>query len=298
MKLAVIGDIHKAWNEVDVAYFNSSSYDAVLFVGDLPGRTHRGLDEIAREIARIEKPAYLIPGNHDGVSVWQLLAELRQNHARIERYAPHQATMMKDFEKALGRVRLVGFSRHALEFNGVKLDLVGARPHSMGGPTCAFYPYLRQRFGIGDLDAAANRLMEIVEECKSPILFLAHNGPTGLGMQREDIWGNDFAKEEGDFGDPDLRAALDHARKKRKKVLGVIAGHMHHRLKGSPGQRRWFLQDDGGAVFVNAARVPRIFKHDGKNCQHHISFEYDGKSAPVVTEVLLCEGNEIKTPAA
>ena len=35
MKLAIIGDVHHAWNEVDTAFFNASDYDALLFVGDI-----------------------------------------------------------------------------------------------------------------------------------------------------------------------------------------------------------------------------------------------------------------------
>ena len=35
MKLAVIGDVHHAFNEVDTAYFNASDHEAVLFTGDI-----------------------------------------------------------------------------------------------------------------------------------------------------------------------------------------------------------------------------------------------------------------------
>jgi hypothetical protein len=40
-----------------------------------------------------------------------------------------------------------------------------------------------------------------------------------LGDRKSDIWGCDFRPEEGDFGDPDLRTPVDHARPIGKSVL-------------------------------------------------------------------------------
>ena len=63
------------------------------------------------------------------------------------------------------------------------------------------------------MQESAERLKELVDECPAErIIFFAHNGPTGLGEDRSDIWGCDFRPAGGDFGDPDLRIAIDHAR--------------------------------------------------------------------------------------
>ena len=57
-------------------------------------------------------------------------------------------------------------------------------------------------------------------------------------------------------------------------MLAVVAGHMHHRLKGG-GERRW-LVERAGVLYVNAARVPRI---DGDGRRYHVRLETDGETA-------------------
>ncbi len=295
MKLAIIGDVHKAWDDYDIDYFEDSAYDALLFVGDLPGHTHRGVNDVAARIARVRKPAYFMPGNHDGTSISQFMGELRQNEKWIEKYAKHQAPLVEGLEAALGPVVYTGYSRHVLEFGGVKVNLVAARPHSMGGNNLAFAPYLKERYGVGTLEESAARLKQLFDECDGPIIVFSHNGPTGLGTERDAIWGCDFNKDGGDFGDPDLGEALVYAREQGKPVMAVIAGHMHHHLKGS-GLRRWFLRDEQGCAYVNAARVPRIFKMIGTRHYHHISLSTDGRGA-FVEEVLAAETGDVRNPA-
>ena len=295
MKLAIIGDVHKAWDDADVDYFDESTYDALLFVGDLPGHTHRGVEDIARRIARVRKPIYFMPGNHDGVSISQFAGELRQNEKWIEKFANHQHGLVDKLKTALGPAIYTGYSRHTLEYGGVRVDMVAARPHSMGGPTLAFRPYLKEKFGINSIEDSATRLKALFDECQGPIIVFSHNGPAGLGSERDSIWGCDFMKEGGDFGDPDLQIALDHARASGKQILAVIAGHMHHKLKGN-GMRRWFLRDENGTAYINAARVPRIFKMIGTKHYHHISLKTDGRGA-FVEEVLMAEHGDVRNPA-
>jgi uncharacterized protein (TIGR04168 family) len=135
----------------------------------------------------------------------------------------------------------------------------------MGGPKLSFPRHLAEGWGVRSLDDSAARLLSLVEQVETDdVLFAAHNGPTGLGARRDDIWGNDFQASEGDWGDPDLRAAMDGARSRGLRVVAVVAGHMHRALRGS-GQRRW-LVDDAGACCVNAAEVPRV--RDGR--RHHV----------------------------
>ena len=61
MKLAVIGDVHHAWTEVDTAFFNASDYDALLFVGDIYNFSlQRGL-RAASELARLDNKSIHAP---------------------------------------------------------------------------------------------------------------------------------------------------------------------------------------------------------------------------------------------
>ncbi|MEQ9364889.1 MAG: metallophosphoesterase [Leptospirales bacterium] len=296
MYIAIIGDIHKAWDGFDIDYFNQSACDAILILGDLPGRSHRGVNGVAERLARLKKPAYFMPGNHDGVTLGQFMGELRQNQKWIEKYAPRQAPLCESLEAALGAIVYTGYSRHVLEFGDERINLIAGRPHSMGGPTLAFAPYLSERFGVATLADSAARLRALFDECDGPIIFFSHNGPAGLGAERDSIWGCDFMPEGGDFGDPDLAEALSYARSKNKTVLAVIAGHMHHHLRGG-GERRWFLRDEHGTAIVNAARVPRILKLKGERRHHHIALQIEGGSARI-TEILAGEsGVDLRNPA-
>lgn len=81
------------------------------------------------------------------------------------------------------------------------------------------------------------------------------------------MWGCNFMPDGGDWGDPDLRMAINHARAKGKKVLAVIAGHMHLRTKQGV-ERPWHVEVDG-THYINAARVPRIFSSDDVY-RHHV----------------------------
>ena len=252
MKLALIGDVHHAWNEVDTAYFNASDHDAVLFVGDIYNYSlQRGL-RAAAELAQLDKPALLVPGNHDAVHPAQLAAEITRRPSLIRITAYGHDARVKALREAVGGVQVGGYSVHQLEEG---LDVIAGRPHAMGGSSISFAPHMATAFGVRSLEDSIERLKQCVNDSTAErVLFLAHNGPTGLGPRRSDLWGVDFRREEGDFGDEDLRVAIEYARSIGKKVLAVLAGHMHHRLLGG-GRRRWYERKDG-VLYVNAARVP------------------------------------------
>ncbi len=267
IRIAVIGDIHSQFDDTDVRMFNESDYDLILIVGDLPGRTHAGTLKMASFLSRLRKPSYFMPGNHDGVSLVQLIAELKANESLIERSHHRQFKRCEQLKEALGPVVYCGYTLHNLEFQGRKFHLLGARPHSMGGPNLGYRPYLNSVFGVNSFADSAARLKSLFDRCTEPVLVLAHNGPAGLGSSRHDIFGCDFKKDEGDFGDPDLQEAIDYARSQGRRVLAVAAGHMHHRVRGG-GERITHLST-AGVQYLNAARVPRIWKEDGRVCRHH-----------------------------
>lgn len=277
LRIAVVGDVHLAWDDRDVAWFDAAGYDLVAFVGDLAGYKQDALG-VARSIARLSTPAVVIAGNHDAASLPHLAAETLEKRQLARWLGRDQPKREKALEAALAPVPLVGYSRHELSQRGFSLSLITARPHSQGGSFFAFSRLLEARYGVASFEDSAARLCTLVDACgDEPIVFLAHSGPTGLGARRHDIWGCDFRREEGDWGDRDLRAAIEHARANGKRVLAVLAGHMHHRLKGG-GERRHLLERDG-TLYLNAARVPRIERRGEAETRYHFGVEIDDTGA-------------------
>jgi uncharacterized protein (TIGR04168 family) len=289
VRIAVIGDVHLFWDEEDVDYFNRSAYDLVLLVGDVAAYGHRRALGVMRSIGRLRVPSLLIAGNHDGVRLAQFLAELFGWSRLAHALGRGQAGRCDEIRAALGRVSLCGYSLHPFSIRGLEFALLAARPHSMGGPRLAFRRHLSRTFEVDGIEASASRLKALVDGCaEERLLVLAHNGPSGLGARREDIWGCDFRREEGDFGDEDLRLAIEHAKRSGKRVLAIAAGHMHRALKGG-GQRVWSLTRDD-TLYVNAARVPRVFARDGRLVRHHVLLEL-GRDGVEARDVLVETAN-------
>lgn len=280
MRLAVIGDVHVRFDRADAEALDAEGYDAVLFAGDLAGYSHRGGLHVARAIATLRTPALVVPGNHDAVLAPQMLAEILKHERSIELLATGQRERVEELQRAIAPAVLGGFSVHPLRArsSGATLECVVARPHSFGGPHLAFRPYLDARFGVPTMSASAAKLCDLVERTVGDeILILAHNGPTGLGSTRDAIWGCDFRKGEGDFGDPDLREAIEHARAFGKRVVAVVAGHMHHALRGG-GTRAWQARERE-TLFVNAAQVPRMRRAGAKTQRHHVELRIENGHA-------------------
>ena len=266
--IALIGDVHRQFNQRDITQFNQSNYDLLLCTGDLSNRWHWEGMAVAPQMAQLQKPTLIIPGNHDTLTLPQLVAEIKQ-WPRLRRWlAWGQPRRLRQWRRALGPVEVGGYSVHPVP-GSEAVAVVVARPFAMGGSVLHCQPQLQRQFGIGTMAESAARLCQLVEQTPQPqLIFLAHNGPTGLGHSRDSIWGNDFHPDQGDFGDADLREAIEFARQRGKTVLAVVAGHMHHHVRRE-GQRTWHLVQDG-IHFINAARVPRIFEENGRTVHHHI----------------------------
>jgi uncharacterized protein (TIGR04168 family) len=277
LRLAIVGDVHGCWTAADNDYFNRGPYAALLCTGDLPPLI--GSLPTARRLAALRLPAFMIPGNHDASTALQFLAELRHHDRLAALLSLGNERREAALRAALGPVKLVGYSLDRLDWDGRPLGLIAARPYSMGGDRLYFSAYLKRRHEVDSFAASAARLRALVDEAPRDIIFLSHNGPSGLGAARDDLWGCDFRAEGGDFGDPDLRAAIDYALRAGRKVHAVVAGHMHHRLKGGGGERKhWQLQRDG-VLYINAARVPRIRRRAAGQPRHHIALTLDENGA-------------------
>ncbi len=268
-----------AWSRRDLCWFGQADYDLLLFVGDLASYFRDGRS-VARSLARLPMPILVMAGNHDGVSLPQLIAEALCHDEWSHRLGCGQSRRCRALERALAPVPLVGYSLHPFHLKQQSLAVLAARPHSMGGPRLSFQRYLTERFGVGSLDESAQRLESLIDQWDGEqLIVLAHNGPSGLGSSGTDIWGCDFRASAGDFGDPDLARAVTYAQNQGKQVIAVVAGHMHHTLRGG-GQRSWRVERDG-VIYVNAACVPRTVRRAGRRRRHHILLRWDGNRAQV-----------------
>lgn len=277
--IGVVGDVHLYWDDEDVAFFNSAGYDLLLFVGDLAAYTQVRGHRVARSLRKIRVPAMCIPGNHDGLHALQLGAEIAPRAHRLRNaFCEGQARRCRSLDKALGDVELVAYSQHRLAPAGVPLNVVVGRPHSIGGRRLACLRYLDEAYGVDSMEASIERMKVLIDACDdAPILFLAHNGPSGLGDRADSIWGCDFRKKEEDWGDQDLEEAVRYANGSGRRVLAAVAGHMHRRTK--TGKSRPAQVEKDGVLYVNAAEVPRHRQVNGTRQRHHVRLTVTAEEA-------------------
>lgn len=277
--IGVVGDVHLYWDDEDVAFFNSAGYDLLLFVGDLAAYTQVRGHRVARSLRKIRVPAMCIPGNHDGLHALQLGAEIAPRAHRLRNaFCEGQARRCRRLDKALGDVELVAYSQHRLAPAGVPLNVVVGRPHSIGGRRLACLRYLDEAYGVDSMEASIERMKVLIDACDdAPILFLAHNGPSGLGDRADSIWGCDFRKKEEDWGDQDLEEAVRYANGSGRRVLAAVAGHMHRRTK--TGKSRPAQVEKDGVLYVNAAEVPRHRQVNGTRQRHHVRLTVTAEEA-------------------
>jgi uncharacterized protein (TIGR04168 family) len=129
------------------------------------------------------------------------------------------------------------------------------------------------------MEASSERIGKAVQQSQfETVIFLGHNGPVGLGHQPEDPCGKDWLPIGGDYGDLDLRAAIELAKAMGKTVPLVAFGHMHHTLRHTRSRlRRRIHVDPDGTVYVNAACVPRLKTINAQPCHNFslVSLNHD-----------------------
>jgi uncharacterized protein (TIGR04168 family) len=269
LRFGLLGDLHGSFDPIDAELLDAEGYARILFVGDLGPGTRDGDRKVARAIARLRTPVMVMPGNNDCAHAPVLRAELGHQRGLASLLQDSGATHRSDLLVASADVTWCGYAAHPIAVGASGVTLISGRPYAMGGGELSFEEALRDRHGVASMAESIDRLVGLVEKTTTPsVVFLAHNGPTGLGAERDALWGNDFAPEPGDHGDPDLRAAIDHAHARGLRVLGVVAGHMHRRLR-SGGERRWIERRDD-VLYVNPAQLPRVAADTDGVRRHHV----------------------------
>ena len=260
IRIAVVGDVHEQWELEDGVALKTLGVDLVLFVGDFGNEAVA----VVRAIAALDLPKAAICGNHDAwftATPWGV------------KNCPYDRTQEDRVQQQLELLGAAHVGYEKLDFPELNLAVVGSRPFSWGGSDWKNAEFYRKRFGVTSFETSTARIVAAAERAESEIvLFLAHCGPTGLGDRPEDPCGRDWDPLGGDYGDPDLAAAIAKTRQLNKKVPLVAFGHMHHRLRHTKHIQRTALhRDEAGTIYVNAACVPRIIAAE-KDTLRHFAF--------------------------
>ncbi len=255
----VVGDLHRHWRSADREFLERADSDLALFVGDLGDEDV----DMVQQIADIRAEKVVLLGNHDA---WQSFSRRRPTSRLRESLA------------ALGEDHLAYDVREAPRAG---VSVIGARPFSWGGPSLRSPEVYDELYQVRDRDASAARIYDAARRAQHrDLVVLAHNGPTGLSREPQDIYGKDFGHDiGGDWGDADLQEAIDRIVRSGWRVPCVIAGHMHDRLMHPRGAERCRFVRRGGTVYVNPAVVPRIRSFgDGATVAYYVRMQWaDGE---------------------
>ncbi|MEY3403399.1 MAG: metallophosphoesterase [Anabaena sp. CRKS33] len=273
VKIAVVGDIHDQWDVEDGMALKHLGVDLVLFVGDFGNESV----EVVKTIASLDIPKAAVMGNHDA---WYSATEWGRKKCPYDRTKEDWVQKQLDL---LGAVQ-VGYSK--LDFPQWDLTVVGGRPFTWGGPEWRFAEICQERYGVSSLDDSADKIVNAVKNATcNNIIFLGHNGPSGLGDRAEDPCGKDWHPIGGDFGDPDLAAAISQTLNMNKTVSLVAFGHMHRTLRHTKKlERKAVFKSPEGTIYLNAANVPRIVQENGVKLRNFSLVFLDGG---MVTKVAL-----------
>lgn len=273
IKIAVIGDVHDLWDANDEVVLKQLEVDLVLFVGDFGNESV----EVVRAIAALELPKAAVLGNHDA---WYSATHWGIKKCPYDRSREDWVQQQMDLLGAAD----VGYGK--LDFPLLNLTVVGSRPFSWGGPTWRSADFYQKRFGVTDFEGSTARIVAAASSAAHKIiLFLGHCGPTGLGDRPEDPCGKDWPPIGGDYGDPDLEAAIAQTKSLGKTVPLVAFGHMHHQLRHTQQQQRKSVHaNPDETLYLNAASVPRIMQNGTNRLRN---FSLVSLQAGVVSQISL-----------
>ncbi|MBP0016318.1 MAG: TIGR04168 family protein [Cyanobacteria bacterium SBLK] len=252
VKIAVVGDVHDQWEAEDRIALEQLGIDLVLFVGDFGNEAIA----IVREVAATPIPFAAILGNHDA---WYTTSPWGRKKTP---YDPTKVDRVREQLAILGEAH-VGYGKR--DFPELGLSVVGSRPFSWGGAEWSGEQFFRDRYNIeGFLDSSDRIVAAAKETTQETLIFLAHNGPYGLGDRPEDICGRDWKPLGGDHGDSDLADAIARTCLLNKRIPLVTFGHMHQSLRHTQERQRKMLKIQDDTFYVNAAHVPRIISYKGE----------------------------------
>lgn len=273
MTIAVIGDVHDQWEEDDAIALKQLGVDLVLFVGDFGNESV----SVVQAIASLDIPKAAVFGNHDA---WYTATEWGRKKCPYNRETEDWVQEQLDL---LGEAH-VGYGK--LDFPELGLSVVGGRPFSWGGPEWKYADFYQERFAVSGLANSTERIIAAAQQAAyNTVIFLGHNGPTGLGDRPEDPCGKDWQPLGGDFGDADLAEAIAQIKRLGKSVPLVTFGHMHHHLRHTKAHlRKSVSSHPDGTVYLNAASVPRIVQKENKRLRN---FSLVSLQAGVVTQISL-----------
>lgn len=235
--LTIVGDVHRSWRRGDERFLEQGGQVLTLFVGDLGDEDV----EMTRRVAALPVPKAVILGNHDA---WESFS-----HKGVSR-------KLQQCLDTLGPDHLAYAVREVPEAG---ISIVGARPFSWGGQSLRSVEVYEPLYGVRTQRQSAAKIVQVARKAQHrDIVILAHNGPLGLGGNTNSIYGKDFGKPGGDWGDRDLALALEKLAAQGFRVRCVIAGHMHDRLVHPRGEARKRFVRCGETLFVNPAVVPRV----------------------------------------
>jgi len=269
-KIAVVGDIHDQWEADDEIALRHLGVDLVLFVGDFGNES---LD-IVEAVAEVSIPKAAILGNHDA---WWTATEWGRQKC------PYDRTQEDRVQEQLDLLGFAHIGYGKLDISELQLTVVGSRPFSWGGSTWKNTEFYEERYGVKSFAESTARIVAAANSAAyETIIFMGHNGPTGLGELPEDPCGKDWHPIGGDYGDPDFAEALAQTRAAGKTISLVTFGHMHHNLRHTKQVLRTSIAESNGTVYLNAARVPRIVEKDGDRLRN---FSIVSLDAGVVSQV-------------
>ncbi|KAJ4709629.1 Calcineurin-like metallo-phosphoesterase superfamily protein [Melia azedarach] len=261
VRIAVVGDVHDYWDlQEDTKALQFLQPDLVLFTGDFGNENVK----LVQSVAGLEFPKAVILGNHDSWKTQEFSGK-RKDGVQLQL-------------ECLGEEH-VAYQR--LDFPILKLSIVGGRPFSCGGQQIFRKRLLSARYGVQDMDGSAKRIYKAAMDTPEDHLaiLLAHNGPTGLGSELNDICGKDWVIGAGDHGDPDLAQAISLLKDTTKVCIPlVVFGHMHKELAYGNGLRKMNVVGADNTIYLNGAIVPRVKRLTDEQGTENRSFVNSGTS--------------------
>lgn len=274
-KIICVGDVHGQWADTDEAALRALNPDMVLFVGDYGNEDVQVTSRIAAFAASSTFHVATVFGNHDA----HYTASSSRRLKRYRKESPDESTDSQDSNSStlcrvrqqMNLLREFDVSYRNAPMDNLSLSVIGGRPFSIGGPNWKHAQFYRSYINVSSLVQSTSKLVEAALQSRfQTLIFLSHSGPTGLGALPEDPCGKDWGSEPGgDYGDADLREAIQTARAKGFHVPLIVFGHMHKSLQGGFGQRTMMKTEIDSnlrkTVMLNVAVVPRHKTADPKS---------------------------------